>query len=100
MKKKVNELLIEKAELFKSKGEEYGNTYEQFGIVMKTLFPEALTILTTEDWNRFGIYAMLVHKMLRISKKIFQSDISIDSIQDIQVYGAMLEELCQKKQEE
>lgn len=91
MNKTVPEILKEKADLFEAKGKEYGNTYKEYGNVMLALFPEGIkTENTKEWWNKFGIFNMLVHKLMRIAKTNFSS---VDSIKDVQVYAAMLEEL-------
>ena len=92
--KNAGELLKEKSELYISKSKEYGSTYKDFGKVAAALFPGGLKIITEDEWNRFGVYVMLIHKMMRISRKIFNAEISVDSIKDMQVYAAMLEELC------
>lgn len=86
--KKVEDLLAEKIEMFKEKGKEYGHSYKEFGPVMQKFFPKVE--MSIEEWNRCGIFFMLIHKMMRLAN----SDIKhIDSIKDIQVYGAMLEEM-------
>ena len=43
---------------------------------------------------------MLVHKMMRISKTIFTNNPSTDSIKDLQVYAAMLEEIVLEENNE
>ncbi len=90
-KKTVPEILKEKAELFEEKGKEYGHSYLQYGEVMMSLFPKGLpNIETAKDWNKFGIFNMLAHKVIRLANTNFES---VDSIKDIQVYAAMLEEI-------
>jgi hypothetical protein len=91
MSKTVPEILREKAELFEEKGKQYGHSYLQYGEVMKALFPGGLPAIKSQrDWNMFGIYSMMVHKMLRLANMNFEST---DSIKDLQVYAAMLEEI-------
>lgn len=86
------DLLREKAELFKEKDKKYGAGYKQYGKVMKEIFPYGLTIEMNDEnaWNKMGVFNMIIHKVLRIANTRFES---MDSIQDLQVYGAMLEEL-------
>lgn len=86
------DLLREKAELFEEKDKEYGAGYKQYGKVMKEIFPYGVMIeMEDEDtWNKMGIFNMIVHKVLRIANTGFGS---MDSVRDLQVYGAMLEEL-------
>ena len=88
--KTVPELLKDKAILFEEKGKQYGNSYKDFGKIMKQLTDWSIS---EDDWNRIGLYHMLVHKLMRIGKKILAKNISIDSVQDLQVYAAMLEEI-------
>lgn len=91
MNKSVSDLLIEKAELFETKGKEYGHTYKEYGNVMMAFFPEDIPVQPSKEfWNKFGIFNMLVHKMMRLAKTNFGS---VDSVKDIQVYAAMLEEI-------
>jgi hypothetical protein len=88
--KKVPELLKEKADLFEAKSKEYGNSYLQYGKVMKEIFPNGFNCNNVDEWNKFGIFSMMVHKLLRTANTNFKS---IDSIKDMQVYGAILEEI-------
>lgn len=91
MPKTVPEILKEKAKLFEEKGKEYGHSYLQYGDVMLALFPKGLPkIETKKEWNKFGIFNMLVHKLIRLANTNFEST---DSIKDLQVYAAMLEEI-------
>jgi len=95
MNKTVPEFLKEKAKLFEEKGKEYGHSYLQYGDVMVALFPKGLPkIETKKEWNKFGIFNMLVHKLIRLANTNFES---VDSIKDIQVYAAMLEEIADGK---
>lgn len=90
----VPELLNEKAELFKEKGKIYGHTYKDFGKFLNLFFPDGLKIKGTYELNKLGLFNMLMHKIIRISKMLFISDeCVIDSIKDLQVYSAMLEEI-------
>lgn len=94
MSKNAGELLKEKAELFEAKGKEYGNSYLQYGEVMSKIFPKGFSVSTVDEWNSFGAFNMMVHKLLRIANTNFKS---IDSIKDIQVYGAILEEIITRR---
>jgi hypothetical protein len=89
--KKAGDFLREKADLFDLKGKEYGHSYLQFGKIMKEIFPGGCTVFTEDDWNKFGAFFMSVHKLIRIANTNFNS---MDSIEDLQVYGAILEEIC------
>jgi hypothetical protein len=93
MNKTVKDLLLEKVELFDRKGLEYGHTYKEFGNIIKSLFGEEIKI-TSKNYNRFFIFTMILHKIHRTAKTILTDSPSIDSIKDLQVYSAMLEEIC------
>jgi len=88
----VPDLLKEKADLFEKKGKEYGNTYKDFGKVLESLDIKIKT-KNKHDYNKIGIFFMMIHKFMRISKTLFTNTPSIDSIKDLQVYSAMLEEI-------
>lgn len=96
----VPDLLRKKIETFEAKGKQYKHTYKQFGKVWVALFPDGFKVDTVEQANVFGIYHMLIHKMIRLSGKLqTPSELSIDSAQDLQVYAAMLEELILEAKE-
>lgn len=92
--KTIPELLKEKITLFEQKGKEYGNTYQMFGHVWNAIFPNGVKIKGIKQANVMEIYHMLMHKLLRMASKIeTPSEISIDSVKDMQVYAAILEQL-------
>lgn len=94
---RVPDLLKEKAKLFEEKGRRYGNSYKEFGSIMEQLMDG---IFPAEKWNRIGIYSMLVHKMMRLGKTLFDKNAALDSVMDMQVYAAMLEELIREETKE
>lgn len=96
----VTELLEGKARLFKEKGEEYGHTYKEFGKVLTALGLKSVDFTKENDGNKFGLYFMLIHKFMRVSKTIFSENPSLDSVADIQVYAAMLEEVLREEDPE
>ena len=96
MSKKVPELLREKIETFEEKGKEYGHSYTDYGAVAKALFKNTKHPTTEKEWNEFGIFNMMIHKMMRLANGSFTS---LDSVRDIQVYAAMLEEVMIDREE-
>lgn len=99
---KADKLLEQKAELFRRKNKQYGSTYKEFGKVMLALFPEGIACVTEKSFTEFGIFHMLVHKIHRMSKTLGnpeKRDTLLDSVRDLQVYGAMLEELITEEEE-
>lgn len=89
---KVADIFDEAKKLHIAKGEEYGNTSAMFGNVLLALFPDGINIDCAADANKFGIYFMMIHKMMRIASTGFKSK---DSVRDLCVYAAMLEELLE-----
>ena len=88
----AGQILKEKAELFEKKGEEYGHTYKQFGMILGALFPRGITLNTTSQFNRFALISMVMHKVARDCHQ-FETGGHIDSCDDMIVYSAMLREL-------
>jgi len=70
----------------------YGNTYDQYGDVLKSLFPNGLpkSILTDlEDMNRFGNLTHIIYKLMRYCNQ--WEDKHKDSIHDLGVYAFIQE---------
>ena len=63
--KRVVKLLKEEIEIFKSRDEEYGSVYKTFGVTLKAYFPDGITLLTEEDFTRFGALTTLLAKIQR-----------------------------------
>lgn len=59
-----SDLLQQCAALFKSKNGEggYGNNYLRWGEIMTNFFPNGITLKTKEDWNKFGVFTMVMEK--------------------------------------
>ena len=87
-----SDILKKNTKIVEEKGKQYGNTYHLFGTVMDALFPNGITILGIKEQERFGVFFMLVHKLIRISKKLFDN-VSLDSLTDLSNYAAMLEKI-------
>jgi hypothetical protein len=79
---------------FKQRNKQYGDNYLQHGQVMTALFPNGVQLQTVEDWNRFGIFNMMVAKLTRYAQNWPNvSESTIDSVHDNGVYSFMLESL-------
>lgn len=91
---KASEILNSNAQTFEDKGKEYGHSYKEFGKVAEAIFPDGVMfqgdVSVIKKWNATGIYFMMIHKMMRIASTGFQS---IDSMKDLSIYSAMLEEV-------
>tara|TARA_R100000664_G_C2759456_1_gene149289 strand:+ start:5876 stop:6217 length:342 start_codon:yes stop_codon:yes gene_type:complete len=70
----------------------YGSTYNQYGDVLKALFPKGLpkgVLSDLEEMNRFGNLTMIVHKLMRYCNQ--WDDKHKDSIHDLGVYAFIQE---------
>ena len=71
---------------------DYGATYDQYGQVIKALFPKGLHFgpeTSAEEMNRFGNLTMIVHKLMRYCNQ--WDDKHKDSIHDLGVYAFIQE---------
>ena len=94
-KKTAPQFLEEGAETYRARNKTYGDSYNKFGRVMDDLFPEGLTIESSEEWARLGVLVQLVGKITRYAND-WENNPHQDSLHDIMVYSAMLQELEQK----
>jgi hypothetical protein len=90
----VFQVLKNNSKLCEEKSKQYGNTYYKFGTVMIALHPDGINLKTEKDFQVYGVYLMIIHKLTRISQNIFSGEkMNIDSITDLSVYAAMLEKV-------
>ena len=94
----VFEILKKNSKLCEEKSRQYVNTYVKFGTVMDALHPEGIALSSKSDFEIFGVWMMVIHKLTRISEKLFDKNISMDSITDLSVYAAMLEKIIIDKE--
>lgn len=85
-------ILSESADLFRQRNKEYGSSYKEFGSVMVAFFPDGLTLKTENDFARFAIFNMVAGKLDRYARNFSKGGHS-DSLMDISVYSAMLQDL-------
>ncbi len=70
----------------------YGESYKKHGAIMEILFPEGLALETSEEFNRYGMMAAVIGKMVRYSSQ-FEEGGHYDSAHDAMVYAALLNEI-------
>lgn len=80
------------AKTFEQRNAVYGDTYKRHGDVSLALFPEGVDLRTAEDQNRYACLSMIVGKLARYATN-FEEGGHEDSLHDISVYAAMLNEL-------
>lgn len=89
-------ILREAAATYEQRNPLYGDAYKHYGSAMMAFFPQGLYINEPEDWNRFGLFSMMVSKMTRIANNITVGG-HRDSSLDLSVYAAMMTELTEQK---
>lgn len=94
----VQEVLSSAIDLHKLKSgrDNYNGNEIRFGEVMDALYPDGLTIKGKEDWIKYGIFHMMVAKILRLSNTVFRGETEdsaekrFDNAMDSVVYSAMM----------
>lgn len=76
---------------FRQRAKVYGDSYLRHGRIMKVLFPGGIIIESEIEFNRFGVINMIVSKLCRYAQNVEKPH--LDSVHDIIVYAAILEEL-------
>jgi len=88
----VSTELTEAAKTFEERSKVYGEAYRQHGDVMSALLPEGVELVEALDYNRYGVLNMIVSKLVRYAHN-FEEGGHKDSLHDISVYAAMLNDL-------
>lgn len=86
------DILYESAEIFEERGKVYGNNYTVAGEVLSSMFSSGLFLSTVSDFERFGILIQIVGKLTRYANN-FKDGGHVDSIQDLSVYAAILQQI-------
>jgi hypothetical protein len=77
----------------------YSNNYQLVGKVMVGLFPEGLTVKTAHDWERLHIFLLQVVKQSRYARN-WDNGGHGESMDDLTVYAAILNEIDSQKESE
>jgi hypothetical protein len=88
--KTADEFLSEGAATFKARNKIYGNNYLNVGRAMTGFFPNGVTLVTEDDFNRFHLFMLAIVKMTRYTNN-WNVGGHADSIHDATVYCAMVE---------
>ncbi len=89
--KKPPEALADLGAIYKERNAVYGDTYKQFGKVMRGFFPSPLTLESEEDWNRMALFFHCADKLARYAGAFGRGG-HVDSLDDLSVYSQMLQE--------
>ena len=91
----VPEIMKANADLYRQRNKNYKDGYKNFGRVMMGLYPDGLTLKTEEEFNKLGVFVMIVSKVMRIASSDMEPT---DNVDDLQVYAAMLKEIGEDEQ--
>ena len=85
-------------EIFNKKNTDYGNAHLKNGDVLYSMFPKGIELKTVEDFINFGIFQMMITKMLRIGNLTFKNqnpnnESIADSCNDLSIYSQMLRDV-------
>jgi hypothetical protein len=89
---KPTESLRAAAEIYEQRNKLYGDNYKTFGPWVALLFPDGITLVTPNDFNRFGVITQMLGKLSRYAAN-FKKGGHDDSLDDLAVYAMMLKEL-------
>lgn len=81
------------AKLYREKNAEYKDGYKRVGESYAAMFPKGVVLRTPEDFNRFTLFMLLVHKLNRYAVNFTNRGGHVDSLDDLAVYSMMLKEL-------
>lgn len=87
----VPDALAKLGDIYRERNATYGNTYQNFGKVMKGFFPEPVTINTEEEWCRLALFFHCADKLARTASQL-PGGVHEDSQNDLSVYSQMLQE--------
>lgn len=90
MTKTAADTLEAMAATFRERNKVYGDNYVRLGNAMHALFPEGLTVNTSDDWVRLYFFFLQQVKTSRYATN-FTTGGHPDSVHDAAVYAAMLE---------
>lgn len=87
---KVDEALEKGAAIYRERDQQYGSNYKRIGKLIHSFFPQGPPDVTPEGLTKFYLFSLIVGKLGRLANSNFTHE---DSIQDIAVYAAMLQEM-------
>lgn len=80
------------AKTFKAKAAEYGENYMYVGDMLEAMFPEGITLKCQPQFTRMHLLVMMCVKLSRYAVN-FHNGGHQDSVHDLTVYAAMLEQM-------
>lgn len=87
-----SDMLAALGAIYRDRNKMYGNNYKAFGHSCMSIFPKGIELKTVDDFNRFGVFVMIVSKVSRYAA-MFTNGGHPDSLDDLAIYSQMLQEL-------
>lgn len=88
----ADKILADAAKTFRDRHKVYGDNYKRVGAATQALFPDGVTLKTSNDHDRFHILSLIMVKLSRYCVN-WEKGGHPDSIHDAAVYCAMLEDI-------
>jgi hypothetical protein len=88
--------LVELANLYDKRNQEYGPNYKEAGPVLEALFTKGVELDTPLNFNRFCIIVHIITKLMRYCNNFYTPENS-DHLKDMAVYATILLELDEEK---
>ena len=85
-------MLRDAAGIYEQRNAIYKDNYKRFGAIFMQLMPGGVTLKDEDDFNRFSLFVQVVAKMTRYGQN-FDFGGHADSLDDMAVYGMMLQEI-------
>ena len=91
IKRHAGDVLVDAAKTFAKRRAVYGDNWKRAGAALQALFPNGITLATSDDHDRFHILSLIIVKLSRYTVSWDRGEMHQDSIHDAAVYCAMLE---------
>jgi hypothetical protein len=90
---KAGAILAEAAKTYNERNAVYGDNFKRVGGVMQALFPNGVKLDSDEAFQRWHILELAVVKLTRWAVSVERGESHQDSLRDLAVYSAILEEI-------
>jgi hypothetical protein len=90
---KAGQILEEAAKTYKIRNAVYGDNYKRVGAAMQALFPKGVRLEGEVAFNRWHILELMLVKLSRYAVAVERGESHQDSLRDLAVYAAILEEI-------
>lgn len=90
---KAGKFLEEAAQLYAQRNAVYGSNYKRVGAAINALFPNGVKLDNEVAFNRWHIFELIMVKLSRWAVAVERGESHKDSLEDLAVYAAILEEI-------